>query len=507
MSGSSTGSGGGAAALRAAASAGDVAACSRYLGTARCVRFSRDEAGRSALHLAASAGHGAVVRLLLNVAAPKEVDSPDGAGCTALQRAAADGHEEVLRLLLARGGDVDKQDSVVLLYLIANVAATKMGGAACPKDPHRPPVFPQLSSMKPSRPSDRYAPTASRHAANLICERLISRDLSPDRGHFSIGETQPNRKNGKLMRLIALRSRPVTNSYKLQSLIRGYLYNSQDRYIARSCDFYGRDINIAAATEKSHGMGGGRNEFWMWNSWDRYRRDFSSWIVPRSGLMVEWKMSRSDYITKVLYLRDFLLQHGNSALHEAAWKGYSRSVRLLAAAGANLSRANAGGFTALHLCCQNGHNQSCRELLLSGCDPDIQNNYGDTSLHTAARYGHAGVTRILISAQCRVSEQNKNGDTALHIAAAMGRRKLTRILLEAGCDKSVRNKQNETARDIALRKDLNEILTILDECVAKKEKKTKSKKRSKSKVRFDPKHNADVAKVEKPRHWSPYGNP
>jgi hypothetical protein len=111
-----------------------------------------------------------------------------------------------------------------VLYLIANVAATKMGGAACPKDPHRPPVFPQLSSMKPSRPSDRYAPTASRHAANLICERLISRDLSPDRGHFSIGETQPNRKNGKLMRLIALRSRPVTNSYKLQSLIRGYLY-------------------------------------------------------------------------------------------------------------------------------------------------------------------------------------------------------------------------------------------------------------------------------------------
>ncbi|XP_015838486.1 ankyrin repeat domain-containing protein 6 isoform X2 [Tribolium castaneum] len=312
MSGSSAGSGGGAAAaaLRAAASAGDVAACTRYLGAARCVRFSRDETGRSALHLAASAGHGAVVRLLLNVAAPKEVDSPDGGGCTALQRAAADGHEEVLRLLLARGADVDKQDSV----------------------------------------------------------------------------------------------------------------------------------------------------------------------------------------------------HGNSALHEAAWKGYSRSVRLLAAAGATLSRANAGGFTALHLCCQNGHNQSCRELLLAGCDPDIQNNYGDTALHTAARYGHAGVTRILISAQCRVSEQNKNGDTALHIAAAMGRRKLTRILLEAGCDKSVRNKQNETARDIALRKDLNEILTILDECVAKKDKKGKSKKRSKSKVRFDPKHNSDIVnRIEKPRHWSPYG--
>lgn len=87
-----------------------------------------------------------------------------------------------------------------------------------------------------------------------------------------------------------------------------------------------------------------------------------------------------------------------------------------------------------------------------------------------------------------MSEQNKNGDTALHIAAAMGRRKLTKILLEADCDKGVRNKQNETARDIALRKDLNEIIAILDDYVQKREKKSKTKKRSKSKVRFDPKN-------------------
>lgn len=100
--------------------------------------------------------------------------------------------------------------------------------------------------------------------------------------------------------------------------------------------------------------------------------------------------------------------------------------------------------------------------------------------------------RILISAKCRISEQNKNGDTALHIAAAMGRRKLTRILLEADCDKNIRNKQNESAREIALRKDLNEILEILDDHVLKKERKVKTKKRSKSKVRFDAEKNAGV---------------
>ncbi|CAH0563923.1 unnamed protein product [Brassicogethes aeneus] len=311
MSGGSTVAavGGAAAALRSAAAAGDLATCQRLLGAAKCARFSRDEHGRTALHLAAGGGRVAVVRLLLDAAAPREVDGPDGAGCTALQRAAADGHEEVVRLLLARGADVDKQDTL----------------------------------------------------------------------------------------------------------------------------------------------------------------------------------------------------HGNSALHEAAWKGYSRSLRILAASGAKLSVVNAGGFTALHLCCQNGHNQCCRELLLAGGNPDTQNNYGDTALHTAARYGHAGVTRILISAQCKVSEQNKNGDTALHIAAAMGRRKLTRILLEAGCERSVRNKQCETARDIALRKDLREIVPILEDIVPKKDKKLQkaAKKRSKSKVRFEGKDVVDSP--EKPKNWSPYG--
>ncbi|XP_059057779.1 protein phosphatase 1 regulatory subunit 12B [Achroia grisella] len=210
------------------------------------------------------------------------------------------------------------------------------------------------------------------------------------------------------------------------------------------------------------------------------------------------------------------LVHGNTAAHEAAWKGYSRCVALLAGGGADLRARNAGGFTALHLACQNGHNQSCREILLAGAPPDDQNNYGDTALHTAARYGHAGVTRILISAQCRVSEQNKNGDTALHIAAAMGRRKLTRILLEAGCDKSLRNHQGETARDIATRKDLQEIISILNTPVAKQTKK-KEKQRDKSKERTidEPddgkKKNKDKKKknvhFETPPtiQWSPYG--
>ncbi|XP_030758799.1 ankyrin repeat domain-containing protein 6 [Sitophilus oryzae] len=215
---------------------------------------------------------------------------------------------------------------------------------------------------------------------------------------------------------------------------------------------------------------------------------------------------------------------GCSALQRAAADGHEEAVRVLVAKGARVDTVDTmlrpEGVSPLHLACQNGHNQSCRELLLSGADPDLRNGYGDTALHTAARYGHAGVTRILISAKCKVSERNKNGDTALHISAAMGRRKLTRILLEAGCDKTVRNKQGETARDIAFRKDLGEIIDILDDNNTREGRRSKKdkggKRRSKSKVRFEgrqPKEAKDVVdisitetvKSSPGKHWSPYG--
>uniref|UniRef100_A0A146KSW0 Ankyrin repeat domain-containing protein 6 n=1 Tax=Lygus hesperus TaxID=30085 RepID=A0A146KSW0_LYGHE len=205
--------------------------------------------------------------------------------------------------------------------------------------------------------------------------------------------------------------------------------------------------------------------------------------------------------------------HGNAPLHEASWHGFSHTVKSLCVDGKAVADVkNSAGFFPLHLACQAGHNQSCRELLLAGADPDVQNNYGDTALHTSARYGHAGVARILISATCRVSDQNKNGDTPLHIAAAMGRRKLTTILLEAGCDKSIRNKQYETACDIATRKDLNEIIIILQNVKPSKTSKKKTSKKTSETSDSDKKSRESVMNPpHDPRacgsgmKWSPYG--
>uniref|UniRef100_A0A034WR84 Ankyrin repeat domain-containing protein 6 n=1 Tax=Bactrocera dorsalis TaxID=27457 RepID=A0A034WR84_BACDO len=218
---------------------------------------------------------------------------------------------------------------------------------------------------------------------------------------------------------------------------------------------------------------------------------------------------------------------GNTPLHEAASRGYSRSVKLLCAPkpntkpppkskqkqeatkqsrgalqNATLGSQNFAGFTALHLAAQNGHNQSCRELLMAGANPDIENYYGDSALHTACRYGHAGAARILLSAFCDVNKKNLNGDTPLHITSAMGRHKLSRILLEAECEINIRNSQGETPRDIAIRKGFGKILDILDNPHRLRNKKGKPATGEEDKTKAAPctskTHANEVS-------WSPYG--
>ena len=74
---------------------------------------------------------------------------------------------------------------------------------------------------------------------------------------------------------------------------------------------------------------------------------------------------------------------------------------------------------------------------------------------------YAILRRLLLQLSTYTAQCLQNGDTALHIAAAMGRRKLTKILLESACDKDSKNKQSETAGDISRRKNLVEIIGIL----------------------------------------------
>ena len=81
----------------------------------------------------------------------------------------------------------------------------------------------------------------------------------------------------------------------------------------------------------------------------------------------------------------------------------------------------------------------------------------------------------------------------------MGRRKLTRILLEAGCDRSLRNKQAETAKDIARRKNLSEILEIINKARSKSRTRSKSREEEPVEAKTERKDAKSSGKGDKKR--------
>ena len=112
------------------------------------------------------------------------------------------------------------------------------------------------------------------------------------------------------------------------------------------------------------------------NSNETFLRNFKHCVLRRRllypFLAKEWLARLWFNNTRLIFV--FYFQHGNTALHEAAWKGFSQTVQILCKWKANAYIKNRGGFAPLHLCCQNGHNETCRVLLLAGCKPDIKNN-------------------------------------------------------------------------------------------------------------------------------------
>ncbi len=90
-------------------------------------------------------------------------------------------------------------------------------------------------------------------------------------------------------------------------------------------------------------------------------------------------------------------QHGNSALHEAAWRGYSQTVTILTQQKANVNAVNRAGFTPLHLCCQNGHNETCRVLLWADANPDAKNHVILFTIHSPFHFSKKQNNRYVIN--------------------------------------------------------------------------------------------------------------
>jgi ankyrin repeat protein len=121
----------------------------------------------------------------------------------------------------------------------------------------------------------------------------------------------------------------------------------------------------------------------------------------------------------VLY-RYAVQRHNHSALHWAAFHGFSSIVCMLLAEGASVRATTIRSKrTALHLASAAGHLPIVEALIQMGANVNAQSSTGTTPLHGAVSGGFEGVTQALLEngADYMKTLPGGNRPTVLHIAS------------------------------------------------------------------------------------------
>ena len=107
----------------------------------------------------------------------------------------------------------------------------------------------------------------------------------------------------------------------------------------------------------------------------------------------------------------------------AAYLGHTEIVRLLLAAGADVTAVDPGmKATALHAAAYAGRTDAARLLIEYGIDIDKQGpRNGYTALHDAIWQGHLETARVIIEAGANLALATHSGETPLQFARAKGR--------------------------------------------------------------------------------------
>ena len=148
-----------------------------------------------------------------------------------------------------------------------------------------------------------------------------------------------------------------------------------------------------------------------------------------------------------------------SALVRAAWKGLTKIVEKLLAAGADPNYQNLlSTYTALLLASQQSHSTIVEKLLARGADPNLPDKHGTTALmyvahRPAQTQDRLAIIEQLLAKGANINHQNKYQYTALIYAAGAGNKTILGIgnkaivekLLKAGANPNLQNRRGETA--------------------------------------------------------------
>jgi len=125
---------------------------------------------------------------------------------------------------------------------------------------------------------------------------------------------------------------------------------------------------------------------------------------------------------------------GMSALDWSATRKHWHIFRQLLDKGAPVSGIGFDGGTVMHRVAHHDRADMLRLLVAAGGDITTQNQWGRAPLHVAARRGCPDVARLLIDLGADLSAVTNEGWTPLHVAYRAGHPNLVELLLAAGAD-------------------------------------------------------------------------
>ncbi len=141
--------------------------------------------------------------------------------------------------------------------------------------------------------------------------------------------------------------------------------------------------------------------------------------------------------------------HGRTALHIAATKGYPRISSRLTAMGADVDARDKDSVTPLLLASDAGHLAVVRALLAGNAELESTDSEGNTPLLLAARKGHAQVAASLVAHGANVDAKNESAATPLHLAARYDHKSVATVLIDAGADLEAKNRYGATPLYVA----------------------------------------------------------
>ncbi|XP_049839674.1 uncharacterized protein LOC126284640 [Schistocerca gregaria] len=160
-------------------------------------------------------------------------------------------------------------------------------------------------------------------------------------------------------------------------------------------------------------------------------------------------------------LRNLSVEERGRRLIEAAKNGAMPELQALLAAGADVGAKDEKSNTALHWAAWEGYTQAVRCLMEAGAHKDIGNSVKNTPLHWAAWGGRAAVVRLLLASSANPNVRNQDGMTPLHEAAKHGRADVAIVLLDAGADKEARTNEGYTPLEIARQYNQHHLVDLL----------------------------------------------